>query len=275
MDPGKIEHFKDLSAKVRRNIIKSIYTAEAGHPGGSLSTVELLLTLYYEVMNIDPDEPDKLDRDRFVLSKGHASIALYAVLAERGFFPVEELATFDELNTRMQSHPDMNVTPGIDMSTGSLGQGLSAGLGMAMGARLMGLDFHTYVLLGDGEIQEGQIWEAADWASNHRITNLTAILDFNRYQLCECGFPGETTTCRDPGARFQAFGWRTIEVDGHDYNDILNGFRQTVEERDHPAILIAHTIKGKGVSFMENTCSWHAKAPNDEECRMAMTELAG
>ncbi len=272
LEPEERERFGEIAIRVRRNIISSIHQAQAGHPGGSLSAVELLIALYFKILKIDSAQPHWAERDRFILSKGHASIALYAVLAERGYFPPEELKTFDALDTRLQSHPDMNLTPGVDMSTGSLGQGLSAGVGMALGAKLMGRDFLTYVLMGDGELQEGQVWEAAETAATRRLTNLIGILDFNRYQLCDCGFPGGGG-CQDPAIKFQAFGWRTIPVNGHDYGDILRGVNEAVQVREQPALIIAGTVKGKGVSFMEDTCSWHARATTAEEYERALNEL--
>ena len=270
----EISQYEKTAARVRRHILESIHRAQAGHIGGSFSAVELLIALYFKILRVDPQNSSWEDRDRFVLSKGHAAIGLYAVMAERGFFPLEELATFDILDTRMQSHPEMNMTPGLDMSTGSLGQGFSSAVGIALGARILKKDFMTYVLLGDGEIQEGQVWEAANMVSRYRVDNLIAILDNNQYQLCDCEYPQPKVPCDNPGAKFQAFGWQTIEVDGHDFKDIISGFNRALQKKGQPVIIIANTVKGKGVSFMEETCEWHAKAPNDEEFQKVLVELA-
>jgi transketolase len=271
-----IEELRELSAQARRLILESVHTAGAGHVGGPLSAADLLVALYFDVLNIDPERPDWSERDRFILSKGHSSIGLYAVLALRGYFPLAELSTFDQIDSRLQGHPDMTKLPGLDMSTGSLGQGLSPGLGMALGSRLRKQTFHTWVMLGDGEIQEGQIWEAAFVASRYRLENLTAILDFNR--LPQFGWPSENGFSRehpidDPAAKFRAFGWHTVECDGHDHLSIRSAFQEALDHRDGPTCVIALTVKGKGVSFMEGDFNWHAKAPDDAQLENAVKEI--
>jgi transketolase len=271
-----IEDLLGLSAQARRLILESVHKAGAGHVGGPLSATDLLVALYFDVLNIDPDQPDWSERDRFILSKGHSSIGLYAVLALRGYFPVEELATFDQIDSRLQGHPDMTKLPGLDMSTGSLGQGLSPGLGMALGAKIRIRPFHTWVMLGDGEIQEGQIWEAAFIAARYRLDNLTAILDYNR--LPQFGWPSDEGLTRErpidnPDVKFRAFGWHVIECDGHDHCSIREAFKAALDHRNEPTCVIAHTIKGKGVSFMEGDFNWHAKAPDDDQLASALNEI--
>ena len=265
-----------LSVEARRLIVQSIHTAGAGHLGGPLSATDLLITLYFDTLNIDPTRPDWPERDRFILSKGHSSIALYVVMALRGYFPVEELASFDQIDSRLQGHPDMTRLPGLDMSTGSLGQGLSPGVGMALGGRLRGLPFRTWVMLGDGEIQEGQIWEAAFTAARYELDTLTAILDYNR--LPQFGWPDTNGITRDrpiddPAAKFRAFGWHTVECDGHDHADIRRAFAQAIAHRGQPTCVIAHTVKGKGISFMEGDFNWHAKVPTGDQLTEALAEL--
>ncbi len=265
-----------LSAEARRLIVRSVHRAGAGHLGGPLSAADLLISLYFNVLRIDPSRPEWPQRDRFILSKGHSSIGLYAVLAMRGFFPLEELDTFDQIDSRLQGHPDMTKLPGLDMSTGSLGQGLSPGVGMALGAQLRNLPFRTWVMLGDGEIQEGQIWEAAFTAARYELDNLIAILDFNG--LPQFGWPqaGGFTRNRpidDPAAKFSAFGWHVIECDGHDHGSIRPAFDEATTHRGQPTLVLAHTVKGKGVSFMEGDFNWHAKVPTDAELQQALAEL--
>jgi transketolase len=265
-----------LSNDARALIIRSIHTAGAGHLGGPLSATDLLVALYFDRLNIDPAQPMAPDRDRFILSKGHSSIALYTVLALRGYFPVEELATFDQIDSRLQGHPDMTRLPGLDMSTGSLGQGLSPGVGMALGGRLRGQRFRTWVMLGDGEIQEGQVWEAAFTAARYELDNLTAIVDSNR--LPQFGWPqaGGFTRERpidDPAAKFRAFGWHTVECDGHDHASIRQAFDAAEQHPGQPTCIIAHTIKGKGISLMEGDFAWHAKVPTDTDLTNALAEL--
>lgn len=267
----------ELSTRTRELILRSVFNAGAGHIGGPLSVTDILVNLYFDRLEIDPNDPQKRDRDRLILSKGHSSIALYTVLALRGYFPVEELETFDAIDSRLQGHPCMKTLPGVDMSTGSLGQGLSPGVGMALGARLSGLDFHTWVILGDGEIQEGQIWEACFTASRYELGNLTAILDYNR--LPQFGWPNAGGYTRErpidePAAKFAAFGWDTIECDGHDHESLSNAFDRAEAATNRPVAIIANTVKGKGVSFMEANHNWHAKVPTQQELDDAVAELS-
>ncbi len=278
LSPEKVAELRCKATEVRKHVLTSVAKAGAGHVGGPLSATDILVTLYFSVMNVDPKRPDWEDRDRFILSKGHSAIGLYSTLAVRGYLPVEELATFDAIDSRLQGHPDMTKLPGLDMSTGSLGQGLSPALGMGLGARMLGKSFHTWCMLGDGESQEGQIWEAAFIASRYKIDNVTAILDFNTLQ--QYGFPPREnaprkmlTPIEDPSAKFRAFGWNTIEIDGHDYAQIQNACELAVATKGRPTVIIANTVKGKGVSFMENDPGWHAKAPNPAELQAALAEL--
>jgi transketolase len=264
------------SAEARKLIVQAIHHAGAGHLGGPMSAADLLIALYFDQMAIDPQNPDWEARDRFILSKGHSSIALYTVLAMRGYFPVEELQTFDAAHSRLQGHPDMHALPGLEMSTGSLGQGLSPGAGMALGARLRGLPFRTWVMLGDGEIQEGQIWEAAFMAARYRLDNLTAILDFNG--LPQFGWPESSGFTRDvpiddPAGKFRAFGWHVIECDGHDQASIREALDAARRFEGLPTCVVAHTVKGKGISFMEGDYNWHAKVPSDDNLAVALAEL--
>jgi transketolase len=264
------------SVEARKLIVQAIHHAGAGHLGGPLSATDILTALYFDQMNIDPTNPEWAERDRFILSKGHSSIALYTVLAMRGYFPVEELNTFDAAHSRLQGHPDMHALPGLEMSTGSLGQGLSPGAGMALGAKVRGDSFHTWVMVGDGEIQEGQIWEAAFMAARYQLDNLTAILDYNG--LPQFGWPqagGFTrdTPIDDPGAKFQAFGWHIVECDGHDQSSIREAFDAARSFTAQPTCVVAHTIKGKGVSYMEGDFNWHAKVPSDDQLTDALAEL--
>lgn len=248
-----------------------IHASGAGHPGGSLSCVEILVTLYFREMRVSPADPCWPDRDRFVLSKGHASATLYSVLAERGFFPVDELLTFDVIDSRLQGHVDMTKTPGVDMSTGSLGQGLSAACGIALGAKLGQREFRVYCLLGDGETQEGQIWEAAMFAGNKALDNLTAIVDYNKVQLC--GPVAQVMPLEPYTDKWRSFGWSVVEVDGHDFEQLISGFRRARETRGSPTVLVAHTVKGKGVSFMEGQAKWHSRPIADDEFQRALDEI--
>lgn len=271
-----IAELEALSRKTRRLILESVHTAGAGHIGGPLSVTDLLVSLYFTELRVDPDDPVNELRDRIILSKGHSSIALYTVMALRGYLPIEELATFDQIDSRLQGHPDMTSLPGIDMSTGSLGQGLSTGIGMALGARLKGADFHTWVILGDGELQEGQVWEAAFVAARYKLHNLTAIVDAN--DLPQFGWPDpsghtRTTPIDDISAKFRAFGWNVIEVDGHDHEELLQAWSQVKEYTDGPTCVVARTIKGKGVSFMEGDFLWHAQVPSQDHLAKAGLEL--
>jgi len=270
---GELEH---LARQARRLIVQSIFTAQAGHLGGPLSAVDLLVALYFAVLKVDTSQPRWPNRDRFVLSKGHSSISLYAVLALRGFFPIAELATFDALDTRLQGHPDMTRLDCLDMSTGSLGQGISAAVGMALGAKLQDSTFHTWVMIGDGEIQEGQVWEAALIAARYHLDNLTVILDANGLQQFGWGH-GSDLERRPPAehasAAFRAFGWEVLDVDGHNMAAILDAYRQALTIRGHPTLINAHTVKGKGVSFMEHSFNWHAKVPTQHDVERALQEL--
>ena len=269
MTNTELEH---VAREVRKDILVATHAAKSGHPGGSLSAADILTYLYFEEMNVDPADPHKASRDRFVLSKGHVTPALYGVLAERGFFPKEELKTFRHLNTRLQGHPNMNDTPGVDMSTGSLGQGVSTAVGMALAAKKFGDTYRTYALLGDGEIEEGQVWEAAMFAGNHELDNLTLIIDNNGLQL---DGPLEQINSPVPiGEKFRAFKFHVIEVvDGSDFDQLRAAFSEARTVKGHPTVIVAHTIKGKGVSFMEGQVGWHGKAPNDEQFAQGMAEL--
>ena len=277
VDEARLNELRALATENRRLIVKAIHEAQAGHLGGPLSATDMLVALYFDVLRIDPQRPDWPARDRFILSKGHSSIALYAVLALRGYFPVEELFTFDKINSRLQGHPDMTVLPGLEMSTGSLGQGLSPGVGMAIGARRRGLDFRTYVMLGDGELQEGQVWEAAFVAACYELDNLVAIVDHNRlpqYSWPNAGGEGRLLHQPEIRARWEAFGWRVQEMDGHDMAQVVQTLRQAHEGAPGlPTVVIAHTVKGKGVSFMENQFAWHAKPLPADLRAAALAEL--
>ena len=266
----------DLSTETRKLILQTVHKAGAGHIGGPLSVTDILVNLYFDRLKIDPANPAAPGRDRLILSKGHSSIALYTVLALRGYFPVEELATFDAIDSRLQGHPDMKILPGLDMSSGSLGQGLSPGIGMALGGRLSGLDFRTWVILGDGELQEGQVWEAAFVASRYRLNTLTAIVDYKR--LPQFGWPDASGHTRDvpiddPGAKFAAFGWNVLSTDGHDHAALSQAFDAAEAFTDGPTVIVANTVKGKGVSFMEGDFMWHATPPNAGQLAQAIAEL--
>ena len=260
-----------LKAKeLRRDIIKMLYLAKSGHPGGSLSELEILISLYYEVMNVDPQNPDKEDRDLFVLSKGHACPGLYAVLADKGYFPKEDLWTLRKAESKLQGHPDSHKTKGIDVNTGSLGQGASVSVGLALAAKRKGLGQKVYCLLGDGECQEGLVWEAAMSAAHYKLDNLTFILDNNGLQID--GSNDEVMSIGDVKSKFKSFGFETYEVNGHNIGEIVNTLKKEV--KDKPKFIQAHTIKGKGVSYMENNVGWHGKAPNEEEYNIAIKELS-
>ncbi|EIV99677.1 LOW QUALITY PROTEIN: transketolase, beta subunit [Thermoanaerobacter siderophilus SR4] len=267
------EFLKQKAKEVRIDIINMLAEAGSGHPGGSLSCSDILTLLYFDKMNVKPDNPKWEDRDRLVLSKGHAAPALYAVLAEKGFFPKEELKTLRKLGSILQGHPDMKSTPGLDMTTGSLGQGLSAANGMALAGKLDKKGYRVYVILGDGELQEGQIWEAAMTAAHYKLDNLTAILDFNGLQID--GPNREVKNIEPVNEKFKAFGWHVIEIDGHDFDQIDKAIEEAKATKGKPTLIIAHTIKGKGVSFMENQVGWHGSAPNEEQRQKAIQELEG
>lgn len=257
--------------EVRKGIVTSVHSAKAGHPGGSLSAADLFTYLYFEELNVDPKDPKKADRDRFVLSKGHTAPGLYAALAEKGFFPKEDLITLRHTGSYLQGHPDMKCIPGVDMSSGSLGQGVSAAVGMAIAAKISGDDYRVYTLLGDGEIQEGQVWEAAMLASHHKLDNLLVIVDNNNLQI-----DGEITKVNSPypiDKKFEAFNFHVINIDGNDFDQIDAAFKEAKSVKGRPTAIIAKTVKGKGVSFMENEAGWHGKAPNDEEFKIAMADL--
>ncbi len=260
-----------IACKVRMGIIEGTFNAKSGHPGGSLSITEILTYLYFNEMNIDPQNPSMDSRDRFVLSKGHAAPALYSVMAQRGYFPVEELKTLRKVDSRLQGHPSMKCLPGIDISSGSLGQGISAACGMALGAKLSKADFRVYTILGDGEIEEGQVWEAAMYAAAKKLDNLVAFVDNNNLQID--GTVEEVNSPYPIPEKFAAFGWNVIEIDGHSYDDIENALAAARACKGKPTAIIATTIKGKGVSFMENQVNWHGSAPNAEQYADAMKEL--
>ncbi|MEN8078561.1 transketolase [Clostridioides difficile] len=268
-----ISELQKVVKSVRVNIIESVASAKSGHPGGSLSVADVLTVLYFDKMNIDPKKPKMEDRDRLVLSKGHVAPALYSVLAERGYFPKQELIKLRKFDCMLQGHPDMKSTPGIDMSTGSLGQGLSVANGMALTARLNKKDYKIFVILGDGEVQEGQIWEAAMTSAHYKLDNVIAILDFNGLQID--GSNKEVMNIDPIDQKFLAFGWNVIKIDGHDLNSIANAIDQAKVTNGKPTIIIAKTIKGKGVSFMENNAGWHGTAPNEEQRKFAIEELEG
>ena len=262
---------KRVANTLRQDIISMLVTSKSGHPGGSLSAAEIVTTLFFHEMRIKPQEPRWADRDRFVLSKGHAAPVLYAALAEQGFFPKEELQGLRQTGHMLQGHPDMKKTPGVDMSTGSLGQGLSAANGMALAGKLDGKDYRVYALLGDGEMAEGQIWEAAMAAAHYKLDNVTAILDFNGLQI---DGPTDSVMCSTPLAeKWRAFCWHVIEVDGHDIDALLAAFAEARQVKGRPSIIIAKTVKGKGVSFMENQAGWHGNAPSVEQGEQALKEL--
>ena len=273
MTQDEKKQLKIAACKVRLGIIEGVYAAKSGHPGGSLSAADVLTYLYFNHMNIDPQNPRWEKRDRFVLSKGHAAPGLYSVLANRGYFPVEELETLRHIGSRLQGHPNMHDTPGIDMSTGSLGQGISAAVGMALAAKHWGDGYRVYTLLGDGECEEGQVWEAAMFAGNHALDNLVAVVDHNGLQID--GTIDEVNSAMPLADKFRAFKWHVIELaDGNDMAQIEAAFAEAREVTGVPVAIIAETVKGKGVSFMENQVGWHGKAPNDEQFEQAMAELA-
>lgn len=272
-DEQTLAMLKHKANVMRQDIVKMVAEASSGHPGGSLSAADILAVLYFHEMNLDPSKLDDPNRDRFVLSKGHASPVLYAALAEKGFFPKEELKTFRKINSRLQGHPSKKSLPGVEMSTGSLGQGLSAANGMALAGKMDNLDYRVYVMLGDGEIQEGMIWEAAMASGHYKLDNLTAFLDYNHLQI-----DGVIDDIMNPAPvddKFRAFNWNVITIDGHDFNEIDDAIQEAKHTKGKPTIIIANTIKGKGVSFMENEVGWHGTAPNDEQLAQALEELGG
>ncbi|MBC7324518.1 MAG: transketolase [Moorella sp. (in: Bacteria)] len=272
MEQEKIAWLQNKAREIRTHIIRMTAAAGSGHPGGSLSAADIVTALYFHLMRLDPQRPSWPDRDRFILSKGHAAPLLYAALAERGFFPVEELLTLRKLGSRLQGHPDMKSLPGVEMSTGSLGQGLSAGNGMALAARLDGRDYRVFVLLGDGEIQEGMVWEAAMAAAHYRLDNVTAFLDYNGLQID--GPVTEVMSVEPVAEKWVAFGWDVQVIDGHDMVQIIQAVEVARQVRGRPQMIVARTVKGKGVSFMENQVNWHGAAPKPEEAERALAELA-
>ena len=267
---NKLELMKTAN-EVRKGIVNAVHSAKSGHPGGSLSAADIYTYLYFEEMNIDPKDPKKADRDRFVLSKGHTAPGYYSTLAHRGFFPVEDLTTLRKVGSYLQGHPDMKHIPGVDMSSGSLGQGISAAVGMAISAKLSNDDYRVYTLLGDGEIQEGQVWEASMLAGHRKLDNLVVIVDNNNLQI-----DGKITDVNSPypiDKKFEAFNFHVINIDGNDFDQIEAAFKEARKTKGMPTAIIAKTIKGKGVSFMEDQAGWHGKAPNDEQYAQAMEEL--
>ncbi|MBQ8578043.1 MAG: transketolase [Clostridia bacterium] len=271
MDSVKLQELKKTAAEVRLGIVEEVFNAASGHPGGSLSVADIITYLYFAEMNVDPKNPAWDDRDRFVLSKGHTCPALYAALAEKGFFPKEDLKTFRRIDSYLQGHPDKKHIPGIDMSSGSLGQGISAACGMALAGKIQNKDYRVYTVLGDGESQEGQVWEAAMFAAHYKLDNLCAVLDFNGLQI-----DGKITEVMNPtplDEKFKAFGWHVICINGHDFEEIEAAFNEAKTVKGKPTLILAATTKGKGVSYMEDKAGWHGKAPNAEEYAQAVEEL--
>ena len=267
----KVEGLANIANDIRIEIIEQVYNANSGHPGGSLSCADILAVLYFNQMNIDSENPNAKGRDRFVLSKGHCAPALYATLARKGYFDKELLKGFRKVESNLQGHPDMKKVPGVDMSTGSLGQGLSAAVGMAIGSKMEHEGYRVYCLLGDGELEEGQVWEAAMSASKNKLDNLCAIVDYNTLQID--GNVEEVAGLIDIKEKFESFGFNVIEVNGHDIEALIHAFNSAKHQKDMPSVIIARTIKGKGVSFMEGKAEWHGKAPNQEQYEEAINEL--
>ena len=271
MDEKRVIELSIIADKVRKNALTAVYSAQSGHPGGSLSSADIMTLLYFEVMNIDPKNPKDPDRDRFVLSKGHCAPALYSVLAERGFLPVEDIKTFRKTDSYLQGHPDMNKIPGVDMSTGSLGQGVSAAGGMALAAKLDKKDYRVYSVLGDGELEEGQVWEQAMFAAHYKLDNFTIFIDNNGLQI-----DGDIKDVMNPtpiDKKFEAFGWNVICTDAHDFNALLDAVNKAKATKGKPTAVIMKSVKGKNVSFMENEAGWHGSAPNEEQYNQAVSEL--
>lgn len=267
------QELENISKLIRRDIVTMLTESASGHPGGSLSIADIMAVLFFDEMNIDPKDPKNPDRDRFVLSKGHAAPALYSALARKGYFEVEELLTLRKIDSRLQGHPNMNDLPGIDMSTGSLGQGISAAVGMALAGKLDKKDYRVFTILGDGELEEGQVWEAAMSGAHYKLDNLTAFVDNNGLQI-----DGNIEDVMNPGPidkKFEAFGWNVIKINGHDYDEIRDAIKKAKETKGQPTVVVCSTIKGKGVSFMENEAGWHGNAPNKEQCEQALKEIGG
>ena len=271
MENNEIQQLKEMAKKIRRDIIEEVYMAQSGHPGGSLSVTDILIVLYFKEMNINPQNPNWEDRDRLILSKGHCSPALYSCLANKGFFPIEDLKTFRNINSYLQGHPDKNKVPGVDMTTGSLGQGLSCANGMALAGKMDKKDYRVYCILGDGEIEEGQIWEAVMASSHYKLDNLCVIVDNNNLQID--GKIEEVMNSYPIDEKFRSFGFQVINIDGHDIEEIIKAFDVAKTIKDKPTCIIAKTIKGKGITYMENQAGWHGKAPNEEEYNKALSEL--
>ena len=265
------EDMKEITKQMRRDIIEMLAAAGSGHPGGSLSIVEILAVLYFDKMNIDPENPQWEDRDRLVLSKGHTAPALYAALAERGYFPREDLLTLRKIDSSLQGHPNKDDTPGVDVSSGSLGQGLAQANGMALAGRLDNKDYYVYVIMGDGEIQEGEVWEAAMAASHYKLNHVIAFVDHNNLQID--GTNDEVMTVRPIDEKFKAFGWNVLVIDGNDLEAVSNAIDEAKKSEDKPTCIVCETVKGKGVSFMENEVGWHGKAPNAEQAAQALAEI--
>ena len=271
METKRKTELAEIARKIRVGIIDAVYSARSGHPGGSLSIADILAYLYFEELNIDPERPDWPGRDRMVLSKGHCAPGLYSALAHRGYFPVEDLKTFRKTSSYLQGHPDMKHTPGVDMTSGSLGQGASTSCGMALANKIDGTDVRIYAILGDGETEEGQVWEAAMFAGNRKLSNLCWLIDFNGLQI-----DGPIAEVNDPTPypeKFRAFKWNVVECDAHDFDSIEAAYKAARECKDKPTVIISHSIKGKGVSYMENSVAWHGAAPNDEQYEIAMKDL--
>ena len=271
MDASLKKQLEITACKVRMGVIEGVYNAKSGHPGGSLSVADLLTYLYFHKMYVDPKNPKMPDRDRLVLSKGHTAPALYSVLAQRGFFDVEELKTLRKIGSRLQGHPDMKHIPGVDMSTGSLGQGISAACGMALSGKISCDNYKVYAVLGDGEIEEGQVWEAAMFAAHNKLDNLVAIIDNNGLQID--GATKDVMPLEPLDQKFAAFGFHVITINGHDFDQILSAYQQAAATKGQPTVILAKTVKGKGISFMENDAGWHGKAPNDQQLEQAVSEL--
>lgn len=268
-----VQRLNNITNSIKYEIINMIYLAKSGHPGGSLSAASIISVLYFHVMRIDPKSPQWDDRDRFILSKGHACPVLYAALALRGFFPREDLSTLRQLNSSLQGHPDMRKTRGVDMTTGSLGQGLSVGIGMALGAKLDNKDYRVYVMLGDGELDEGQVWEAAMFAAKYKLNNILVIIDCNKLQID--GTTEKVMPLEPLVDKWKAFRWNVVEVNGHNVDEILTAMKKFKLTRNMPTVIIAHTVKGKGVSFMENNPDWHGRVLNKQEYEQAIKEISG
>ena len=271
MEQSRKKELMKLANNVRLGIIEGVYNAACGHPGGSLSIADIMTYLYFEEMNVDPADPAKADRDRFVLSKGHTAPALYATLAERGFFPTEELKTLRKTDSRLQGHPDMKGVPGVDMSTGSLGLGISAACGMALSAKAFGNSYRVYSVVGDGESEEGQVWEASMFAAHYKLDNLVMVIDWNGLQI-----DGAITEVMNPtphDEKLRAFGWNVIVIDAHDFDEIESAFKAARECKGKPTAIIAKSVKGKGVSYMENECEWHGQAPKEDLYKVAVSDL--